>query len=168
LIFLLHIAPNAMLLANVIRQATPVGGVMARPSRLLVRGGAGMRGFTLIELMIVVAVVAILSTLAYPSYQQYILRAHRADAQALMQDIAARQQQRLLDVRTYAVDLPTLGMTVPAAMAQRYTITTQRLEGPPLTFTVTAAPIGAQANDACGTLVLTREGVQTPDTPGCW
>ena len=70
------------------------------------------RGFTLIEVMIVVAVVAILSAIAYPSYQEHVRRSHRSAAQAFMLDVAARQQQRLIDMRSYAPDLATLFASV--------------------------------------------------------
>ena len=70
------------------------------------RSFAGMpqRGFTLIELMITVAIIAILAGIAYPSYQSYVQRTQRSAAQQLMLQIASRQEQRLLDTRTYTDD----------------------------------------------------------------
>jgi type IV pilus assembly protein PilE len=58
------------------------------------------KGFSLIELMIVVAVVAILAMIAYPSYQDQMRKSRRGSAQAFMMDVAQRQQQRFLDTRS--------------------------------------------------------------------
>jgi prepilin-type N-terminal cleavage/methylation domain-containing protein len=58
-------------------------------------------GFTLIELMITVAVVAILATVAVPSYTQYVVRANRSAVQRFMLDVANREEQFMLDARQY-------------------------------------------------------------------
>ena len=71
----------------------------------------GLIGFTLIELMIVVAVISILGAIAYPSYTKYTARARRSDAQQLMQEISLKEGQYILDARTYTV---ALNSTVPA------------------------------------------------------
>jgi type IV pilus assembly protein PilE len=73
------------------------------------------QGFTLIELMIVVAVVAILAVVAYPSYQDHIARGQRSQGQQLLSDIVQRQEQFLLDARRYATAFGSggLGMQMP-------------------------------------------------------
>ena len=58
-------------------------------------------GFTLVELMIVVAIVAILASIAYPSYQEYVKRAHRADAQRVAFELANKQEGYLLTAGKY-------------------------------------------------------------------
>jgi type IV pilus assembly protein PilE len=144
---------------------------------------ARQRGFTLIELMITVAVVAILASVAYPSYIQHIVRTHRSAAQGFMYAVANKQEQYLLDVRSYAGGanaLTDLNMPVPADIASRYTVTVActmptavgsctALAGIP-TYTITGTPIGGQAtNDTrCGTLTLNHLGAKTPVTAGCW
>jgi type IV pilus assembly protein PilE len=124
------------------------------------------RGLTLIELMIVVAIVAILAAVAYPSYQEHVRRSNRAAAQAVLLEAAARQQQRLLDVRSYADDWATLGVAVPPEVATHYDFETEV----PATnaFTVSAQPKGAQAKDSCGTLNVDQAGAKTAGQSGCW
>ena len=51
------------------------------------------RGFTLVELMIVVAIVAILAAIGYPSYQNSVQKSRRADGRAALQEAAARQER---------------------------------------------------------------------------
>lgn len=123
-------------------------------------------GFSLIELMIVVAIIGILAAIAFPNYAEYVLRSNRADAQSLLMNFSARQQQRLLDVRSYASALADVGVTVPSAVAARYTITVVASNTGVPTFTATATPSGAQTRDKCGTLTINNVGAKTPAT--CW
>jgi len=75
------------------------------------------RGFTLIELMIVIAVVALLAAVGYPSYRDHVARAQRSQGQQFLLDIAQRQEQFLLDRRQYSTVLGTgaggLGLGLP-------------------------------------------------------
>lgn len=129
---------------------------------------AASRGFSLIELMIAVAVMGILAAVAFPSYQQYVMRGHRAEAQAHMMDIAGRQGQFLIDNRAYGGTLGELGMTTPARVASKYTIAIASGNTPP-TFTITATPTGSQASEQCGTLTLNNAGAKTASGTGtCW
>ena len=101
-------------------------------------------GFTLVELMIAVAVVAILTRIAYPSYIEYMKRAHRSAVQGLMLDFANREQQYLLDNRAFigggSAVTTLLPVGVPAEVSAYYTITITATAGPPPTFEVKATP----------------------------
>ncbi len=120
------------------------------------------RGFTLIELMITVAVIGILAAVAFPSYTQYIIRANRSAAQAQMMDIANRQQQFLLANRAYAskADLVASGYAPPTSVAEKYTYTITVGTGTVPFFEIIFTPTGTQAADVV--LKLTSEGKKTP------
>ncbi len=128
-------------------------------------------GFTLIELMIAVAVVAILAAVAYPSYADYIRKGKRAAAQAALMDIASRQQAWLLDRRAYSSDLSALGFVVPAQIASDYTFTVPGFDGTavPPQFTVQATPSAALQGYGELTLTVNQAGAKTPAaTAGYW
>ncbi|NCC41543.1 MAG: prepilin-type N-terminal cleavage/methylation domain-containing protein [Gammaproteobacteria bacterium] len=102
-------------------------------------------GFTLIELMITVAIVGILASIAYPSYQQYTTRASRSEAQQFMLEVSNRQELYLLNNRRYATccdGTADLQMTVPERVARLYDISAQpNASNQPLGYTITATPL---------------------------
>ncbi|WP_194723880.1 type IV pilin protein [Noviherbaspirillum malthae] len=116
-------------------------------------------GFTLIELVIAIAVVAILAAVALPSYQQYVVRANRAAAQAEMMEMANREQAHFVAHRTYA-DVAALGMALSDAVAAKYTPTITVVTDPIPGYTIVMTPKGSQQRD--GALSLNSEGVKTP------
>jgi type IV pilus assembly protein PilE len=126
-----------------------------------------LRGFTLIELMLAVAVVAILAAIAFPSYQGAVRKSNRGTAQAFMMDVAQREQAVLLDRRSYvavannAAFAGTLGLPIPAEVSGRYDVSVALVSGPPPGFTITAVAKGGQLPDK--NLVLTSTGIKTRD-----
>jgi type IV pilus assembly protein PilE len=125
------------------------------------------RGFTLIELMIAVAVIGILIAVGLPSYNSAMRKSHRGEAQAALMDIATRQQQMLVDTRKYVATVAELNTTVPAKVSARYTVAITLGAGPKPTFTATATPIGEQAKDSsCAPLSIDQNGTKSP--PSCW
>ena len=131
-------------------------------------------GFTLIELMIAVAIIGVLAGIGYPSYLKYVARGNRSAAQSFMLEATSRQERYLLDARQYAPDLATLGMTVPDTVSPNYGVTITNVTAAPPGYVVQAAPVGNQAtNDAnCGTLTIDSTGAKGASGPGgvanCW
>ena len=138
-----------------------------------IRNGSGSRsrfqGFTLIELMIVVAVVAVLAAIALPSYQDAIRKGRRGQAKADLVEIAQLYERFRTVNNTYdAFALPFAQS--PRTGTERYAITTAD-DG--ATFTLTATPSGAQADDArCMILTINQAGTKTESGTGslqdCW
>ena len=121
------------------------------------------RGFTLIELMIVVAIVAILASIAYPSYQEQVRRTNRTEAMQLLTDVANRQQQYLMDAREYADSLADLNITASDRFDQFYDIDIEvdNDETPPV-FTATASPKAGTMMADDDDFALDSTGVKTP------
>jgi type IV pilus assembly protein PilE len=129
------------------------------------------RGFSLIELMIVIAVVAILASIAVPSYRQYVLRAHRTEAKAALLNVAAAQEKFYLQNNTYTTALtaaPPAGLGIAATTRNGYyNIAIGGADN--TSFSVTATATGAQTKDArCLTFTINELGVKTATNSDCW
>ena len=140
------------------------------------------QGFTLIELMITVAIVGILASIAYPSYQDSVMKSRRADVKGVLLGLANAMERHFTVVNSYCdaggagggnscftgaaetnvndTGTPSPSIyTIPTETASFYTVTIIN----PTTassYTLSAAPGGAQINDKCGTLTLTHTGVK--------
>jgi len=141
------------------------------------------RGFTLIEVMIVIVVVALLMTVALPAYQQQVLKSKRALGKGELLKILAEQEQYFVNNRSYALTLADLGHTNPYAIdadgnevatgdsARIYTI---QLDSASATaFNIQAVPQLGQADDTlCKTLQITSTGIKTESGTAtaaeCW
>lgn len=129
-------------------------------------------GFTLIELMIAVAIVGILLMVALPSYRDSIRKGYRNEAMAHLQALAAKQQQMLVDTRSFASSIAALNLSTPANVATAYSLGITSQASPP-EFTITATPGTDQGNDKCGVLTIDQTGKKTAtksgsEVSGCW
>ena len=123
------------------------------------------RGFSLIELMVVVAIMGILAMIGIPSYDRYIVRSNRAVAKQFLLAVASKQEQYILDARQYATAITgsgagALNLTAPNELANRYTFSLAACAAPCTTYTITATAIGTQASD--GNLTLDNLGTKSP------
>lgn len=136
------------------------------------------QGFTLIELMITVAIIGILAGIAYPSYQEQVYKSRRADAKGALLGLANALERHFTESNSYCDAGGTGGTNscgdsgtkdtgspsiYPAkspldGTTKYYDLTITAVTD--TSFTVQAAPAGAQANDKCGTLSLTNTGVK--------
>jgi type IV pilus assembly protein PilE len=122
-------------------------------------------GFTLIEMMVVVAILAIVAAIAYPTYMDHVRKGHRAAAQAFLVEVASREQQYLLDARNYAVGsaaLTALNVSVPAEVSNFYSVTVDpAAPAIPPTFRLTATPLSGSMQASDGVIVLDQDGTRT-------
>lgn len=126
-------------------------------------------GFTLIELMIAVAVVGILTSVAYPAYTSHVVKARRSAVQSFMYTAANQEEKAMLNSRAYfsaanTTQWTAASLTVPAEVAGFYAVTAvaDNAATPP-TYLITATPTGVQLSrdTLCGTLTLNQAGTKT-------
>jgi type IV pilus assembly protein PilE len=130
------------------------------------------RGFTLIEMMIVLVVISILSAMAYPSYSAQIVKSRRSDAKQSLIELAQRLERYYSERGTYlGATLGSTGIYAATSAGGYYAldIATQTAAG----FTITAAPTGGQAGDACGSFSYDQAGVKgvsggSLSASSCW
>ncbi len=127
-----------------------------------------MTGFTLIELMIAVAIIGVLMAIAYPSYQEYVLRGNRSEGQAFLNDAAARQERYFAQNNTYADTVAKLGYANNNSSTSKYTLAISNTTA--TTYTLTATP--ARTDSKCGNLTLNQAGTKGESGSGtvadCW
>jgi type IV pilus assembly protein PilE len=119
-------------------------------------------GFTLIELMITVAIIAILASIAYPSYQDSVRKTRRAAAQADLMKLASFMERTFTTSNSYA------SAALPALGTEHYNVGFSAGQPTTITFVLQAAATGSQTADTtCGTMTVSNTGLTTPTT-NCW
>ena len=135
-------------------------------------------GFTLIELMITVAIIGILSAIAYPSYESYVRKSRRVDAKNALLDLASRQERYFSVNNKYSTTAADLGYSsfpynVPSSGGgSLYQLSVASTDSGK-TWTATAKALGAQAKDVCSDFTLTNAGTRANSGTGanrtdCW
>lgn len=128
------------------------------------------RGFSLIELMIVVVVIGILSLIAYPSYLQYITRSSREAAKSELLHIANQQEKIYLNSSSYATDVTAayngrsdggLGKTNGMSSDSKYTLSVAPTAGPTNIYTITATPVAGKSQAGDGNITISSDGSRT-------
>jgi type IV pilus assembly protein PilE len=138
---------------------------------------SAQHGFTLVELMVTVAIVAILATIATTSYTSQIRKSRRTDARSAVLDLAGREEKLFSTTNAYTNIPANLGYAGawPLPVGSGYYQISVAIGNPPITYQVTAVPVpgGLQAADAdCTSLSVDQTGNQTA-TPAanaalCW
>ena len=122
-------------------------------------------GFTLIELMIVVAIISILATIAYPSYTEYVTRSKRADGKAALLKVQLAEEKWRANHTTYTTELGNTGLNLGTASPDDYyTIAIPSANA--TTYTVTAAPLAPFTDASCGTFAVDQNGKTTTSGTG--
>lgn len=125
-------------------------------------------GFTLVEVLITVAIIGILSSVAYPSYVDYVVRANRSEGLRELVRIANLQEQYYVDNRSYTALMTDLGLDADPFLTENshYSIDATVVDD---TFTLVATAKGTQAlkDTSCGTISITNTGKKTPVSI-CW
>ena len=137
------------------------------------RAAAGTRGFTLIEVLVAVAIVGILVAVAVPGYSAWVTATRRTDATIFLTEVAGEQQRHFSEHNRYAATMAELGYADALSEEGYYAVEIARPT--PTRFTLTATPVAgtAQAGDAgCTTFTLSSTGARgatgSEGREGCW
>jgi len=134
-----------------------------------------IRGFTLIELMVVIAIIGVLAAIAYPSYQEHVRSAKRADAQTALMELAQFMERYYTSNGRYvdaAGDGPDLPFTEAPRDGASKSYDLSLAGATASSYTLQAVPKASMTNDECGTLTLANTGAKGQDAEAtaskCW
>ena len=134
-----------------------------------------MKGFTLVELMITVAIIGILSAVVYPSYTSYVSKSNRGESQRELAKIAALQEQYFIDHRTYSDDMELLGFSADPYITSSGNYSIASVIGSSggvsgVTFILTATALSTQLTQdtECTTLTINEKGEKSGESTTCW
>lgn len=132
------------------------------------RGPLGARGFTLVELMIVVAIIGILAAIALPSYNRYVRESRRVDGQSALHQIALAQEKYRSNNTAYTTNLSTLGVSANSPDGH-YALSIPSATTTGFLAKATAQSASQLADSGCTELTLSvSAGVMTTGPAGCW
>lgn len=120
------------------------------------RASGKVFGFTLIELMVVVAIVGILAMIAIPSFMDQVRKSRRAEAMTAIQDAQLKLERWRVDHANYVDTSPSSPSYPALADTAHYDFTITAAASTPNSYSITAAPISPQDRDPCGTLAITN------------
>lgn len=121
-------------------------------------------GFSLIEVMVVVAIITIIATIALPSYQEYVIKSRREAGKACLMQ-AVQQAERLYTNNLSYAALPA-AFNCDSSTAAFYSVTSANAGAK--TYTLSATPRGSHSDAKCGVLSVNQAGTRSPATAGCW
>ena len=136
----------------------------------------GSRGFSLIELLITIAVLSLITTMAVNTYRGSVLKARRAEAKTSLMELAQLLERNYTETNSFATNISGNSYALPFTVSPRNGTTHYNLSLPVQTtmaFTLRAVPAGAQADDTrCNVLTLNQAGIKTKSGSGplaeCW